>query len=97
MLVHLVEAVEHGPKLLGTDGEHRRQADRRVHRVASAHPIPELEHVGRIDTETAHLFRIRGHRHKVPGDRPYVPAEAGEQPRARRIRVGHRLQRGERL
>ena len=51
VLVHLVEAVEHGAEVLRADGEHRRQADRRVHRVAPADPVPEPEHVGGVDAE----------------------------------------------
>ena len=37
--------------MLGADGEHRRQADRGVHRVAPADPVPEAEHVGGVDAE----------------------------------------------
>jgi hypothetical protein len=51
MLVHLVEAVQHGPKVLRSNGEHRRKADRRVHRIPAADPVPELEHVSGVDAE----------------------------------------------
>ena len=97
VLVHLVEAIQHGSKVLRADREHRRQADGRVHRVASAHPVPEPEHVGGIDAEPGHLFRIRRHRDEMPGHGLGVAAEGLEQPRTRALRVGHRLQRGERL
>ena len=33
------------------DEDHQRQADRRVDGVAAAHPLPEAEHVGRVDAE----------------------------------------------
>src|SRR5450755_205671 len=46
VLVHLVEAVEHGAEVFGSDRQHGRKADGRIHRVASADPIPELEHIG---------------------------------------------------
>ena len=58
MFVHLVEAIEHRAEIIRPDGEHRRKADGRVHRVTSADPIPEPEHVGRIDAERGHLFGI---------------------------------------
>ena len=38
-------------KLSGPDGEHGRQADGRVHRIAAADPVPEPEHVGGVDAE----------------------------------------------
>ena len=38
-------------KPLRADRQHRREADRRVHRVAAAHPVPEAEHGSRVDPE----------------------------------------------
>jgi hypothetical protein len=40
VLVHLVKAIEHGLEILRTNGEHGRESDRRVHRVAAADPVP---------------------------------------------------------
>ena len=57
MLVHLVKAGEHRAEILRPDGDHRRQADRRVHRVAAADPVPEPKHVGRVDAERRDLLR----------------------------------------
>ena len=51
VLIHLVKASEQLAEVLRPDGEHRRQADRRVHRVAPADPVPELEHVRGVDAE----------------------------------------------
>ena len=68
MLVHLVEAVEHGAEMLGADGDHRRQSDRRVHRVAAADPVPEPEHVGGVDAELGHFLGVGRDGHKMPGD-----------------------------
>ena len=52
VLVHRVEAGEQLAEPLGADREHRGQADRRVHRVAPADPVPEAEHVGRCRCRT---------------------------------------------
>ena len=51
VLVHLVESVQHGAEVVRPDGDHGGEADRRGHGVAAANPVPELEHVGAIDTE----------------------------------------------
>ena len=59
VLVHLVEAVEHGAEMLRPDREHGGQADRRIHGVAAADPIPELEHVGGVDSELRHFRGVR--------------------------------------
>ena len=95
VLVHLVEAVEHGAEIIRADGQHRRKADRRVHRVAPADPVPEPEHVGRIDAELRHFRRVRRNGDEVLGDRLFVAAETLQRPVASRVRVGHRLQRRE--
>src|SRR5262245_28415606 len=44
MFVHLMKTSEHSPEVFRTNGEHRREPDRGVHGVASADPIPKLEH-----------------------------------------------------
>ena len=69
MLVHLVEAVEHGAEVIRADGQHRREADGRVHRIAPADPVPELEHVGGVDAELGHLLGVGRDRDKMLGDR----------------------------
>ena len=53
MLVDRVEPVEHRAEVLRADRDHGRKPDRRVHRVASADPVPEAEHVLRVDAELA--------------------------------------------
>ena len=57
--IHLMEAVQHFAKVIRTDGQHGRQADGRIHRVAATHPVPELEHVAWIDAEPSHLCFVR--------------------------------------
>ena len=97
MFVHLVEAAEHGAEVIRADRQHRREADGRVHGVAAADPVPELEHVGGVDAECRHCGGVGRDCHEVLRDRGLVAAEAGEQPRARSARVGHRFERGEGL
>ena len=76
VLVHLVEAVQHGAEIIRADRKHRRETDRRIHRIAPADPIPEPEHVGRIDAELRHFRRIGRHRNKMLGDRLFVASES---------------------
>src|SRR5215470_7446442 len=55
VLVHLMESVQHGPEILRTNGDHRRKANRRIHRVAPTNPVPESKHVGRVNAELRYL------------------------------------------
>ena len=97
VLVHLVEAVEHGAEVVRPHREHGGEADGRVHGVAPAHPVPEAEHVRGVDAELRHLGGVGGDGHEVLGDGLVVAAQAREAPLARAARVGHGLQRGEGL
>src|SRR5262245_25101774 len=72
MLIHLVKAVQHRAEIIRADRNHRRKADRRVHRIAPADPVPEPEHVGCINAELRHFRRICGYRNKVLSDRLFV-------------------------
>src|SRR6516165_8792517 len=58
MLVHLMEAAEHGVEIVRADSHHGREADGRIHRIAAADPIPEAKHIGRIDAELRYLLGI---------------------------------------
>ncbi len=71
-------------KLLRADGEHRRQADRRIHRVAAADPVPEAEHVGGVDAELRHLLRRWSRRRRSAWRPPSRrrPGPASDQARA---------------
>ena len=82
VLVHRVEAGEHLAERVGADRDHQRQPDRRVERVATADPVPELEHVRGVDAELRDLLRVRRHRDEVLRDRGVV-AELRERPLAR--------------
>ena len=68
MLVHLVETAEHGAEMLGADGEHRGETDRRIHRVAPAHPIPKFKHVGGVDAELRHFLGVGRDSDEMFGD-----------------------------
>ena len=91
-----VEAGEHVAEVVGADGDHQREADGGVERVAAAHPVPELEHVGGVDAELPRPLRVGRHRDEVVLHRGVV-AEACEQPVARGVGVGQRLDGRERL
>ena len=97
MLVDGMEAGQHVGEGIGPDGHHEREADGGVERVAAAHPVPEAEHVGRIDAELGHRFSVGGDGHEVTGH-GFVPAsQPVEQPLPCGRGVGQRLQGGERL
>src|SRR6516165_504876 len=69
VLIDLVKTTEHRAEVFRTDSDHRRETDRRIHRVATDDPIPEREHVGGVDAERRHLGRIRRGGDKMSGDR----------------------------
>ena len=96
VLVDRVEAGEQLVESLRADGHHRRQPDRGAHRVATTDPVPEAERVGRIDAEGGDLLQVRGDGHEMPRDGVRV-AERLDEPRSCGARVGHRLERRERL
>src|ERR1035437_3271302 len=72
------EAVQHGAKVIRAYGCHGRKADRRVHRVATAYPVPELEHVRRIDAELAPIGSRPTWRESYPG--LWLPWSKGRSP-----------------
>ena len=69
------------PNAAGPDREHRREPDRRVHRVAAADPVPEAERVRRVDAERGHRLEVgRDRRRSAARPRPRPPPSAVEQP-----------------
>ena len=95
MLVDGAEAGEELGEVVGADGDHQRQPDRRVDRVAAADPFPEPEHVVRVDAEVGDLGRVGAHGDEVLGDG--VLTERRDEPGPRRAGVGQRLDRREGL
>ena len=85
-----MRAVEELLEAIEADGNGDRQADRRPQRVAAADPVPEHEHVRRVDAEAAHLRLVGRDGHEVLRDVRLV-CRGGEEPRARRAPVHHRL------
>ena len=95
-----MQAGEELAKPDGPDGDHQREPDRRVHRVAAAHPIPEAEHVAtvivdRVDAELGDLGGVGAHGDEVLRHRGI--AQRGRQPAASLVGVGDGLDGGERL
>src|SRR5208337_312232 len=97
VLVHLVKSVQHGAEIVEADGQHRREADRRIHRIAPANPVPETEHVAGIDAELRDLRGVGRYGYKMLSNRPFVVPQTFNRPKPSRVRIGHRLQRRERL
>ena len=96
VLVHLVEAGQHLVETVRADRHHRRQADRRVHRVPAADPVPEAEHVRGVDAELATRSALVETATKCLATAASSPSCA-DHPVPRGVRVGQRLQRAERL
>ena len=84
-------------EVIRADRQHRREADRRLHGVAPADPVPEPEHVGGVDAELRHFRGIGRDRDEVLRDRGLVASDARQRPLARGAGVGHRFQRREGL
>ena len=96
MLVHGVEAVQHRQELIGPDRDHGGEADRAVHRVAAADPVPAPEHAGRVDAEGGNGRMVGGDRGKMPGNGG-IGAECADKPGPGGAGIGHRFERRERL
>ncbi len=87
MLVHRVRAGKQLDKVVETDGQNNGQPDGRPQRVTTADPVPELEHIGRVDTKFADRFGVSGERSKVFRHVFSSPAVFRNQSRA--VGVGH--------
>ena len=101
VLVNGVEAGEEVGEVLRADGHGQDRADGGVHRVASTHPVPEAEGVGRVDAELGDLVQGGGDGHEVFGDGAVglnaLGLECGQEPVAGHAGVGEGLQGGESL
>lgn len=68
MPVHRTIAIEHSEKVFGANGDHQGQTDGRGQTVATAHPVPKLEHIMvPIDAELRYPLWVGGDGHKMPG------------------------------
>ncbi|SKZ30717.1 Uncharacterised protein [Mycobacteroides abscessus subsp. abscessus] len=95
MSVDGVESAEEFGEAFLADRRHHRETDRGIHRIAAAHPVPEAEHVDRVDSEVRHGVRIGADGGEVLGDGVLTRAEFVQQPPLGGSRVGQRLQRRE--
>src|SRR4029077_1291596 len=96
IVVHLMEAAEHGAEIVRTESHHGREADGRIHRIAAADPIPEAKHIGCIDAKLRYLLGTGGDGDKMFRDSGFV-LQARQHPLARGARVRQRFERGEGL
>jgi hypothetical protein len=60
-----MEASEHLTEVLRTDGNHQREANRRIVRIATADPVPEAEHIIGVDTKLLDLSSVRRNSDKM--------------------------------
>ena len=81
MFIHRVDAGQQRTEVLRPDRDHGGQPDGGQHRVTPADPVPETEHVGRIDAEVADLAGIGRDGDEMPGDSLFV-AQGGQAPTA---------------
>src|SRR6516162_1288896 len=92
MLVHFMETTQHVAEIIGTNRDHGRETYGRIHRVTAADPVPEAEHICRIDAELPNLLRVRRDGDKMLCDGRVLALQTCQQPLARSMRIGHRLQ-----
>jgi hypothetical protein len=96
MLVHGVESGKHVAKIVRANGYYRGQADRAVHRIAAADPVPEAEHIRGIDAELADRVLVRRNGDEMARHRR-IGAELLYRPPTRGRGIGHSLKRREGL
>lgn len=96
MLVHGVSTLQQRLKTIHTQIQGNGQADGRPQGITPPHPVPEYEHVARVDAEVTHLGLVGGHRHEMPGDGRLIP-QMFQQPGPGAMGVGQGLLSGERL
>ena len=92
MLIHRVGTGQQLAEVLKTNRQRNRQTNRRPHRIASTHPVPEREHVFRIDPKGTHCLGVGRDRDKVA--RQFGRRCMLQKPAARRLRVHHGFLRG---
>ena len=78
MLIHFVSALVELHVVFETDAESNGEADCRPQRVTATHPVPEFEHVSRVDTECCDGFGVGGESHEVLCDGLFVTVESLE-------------------
>lgn len=88
VFVHRMRAGEQLNKVVEAYGQDDGQTDCRPQGVTTANPVPELEHIGSINTKLANRFTVSGKRCEVFGY-VLVVASGRREPVARAVGVGH--------
>src|SRR5690606_33604906 len=96
MLVARFRPLQQLLEIVVADAEYNGKPDGTPKRIPAAYPIPEFEHVLRIDTELAYRFGVGRERHEMLGH-GFRGSTAVEQPLPCSMRIGHGFLRGERL
>ncbi len=96
VLVHGMEALEHLPEVLRSDGDHGGEADGGIHGVAASDPVPEAEHVGGVDPEGGDGLAVGRDGDEVMADGLFL-FEALQEPATGGMGVGHGFEGGEGL
>ncbi len=86
VIVHRMRAAQQLLEAMKTHRHADGQADTRVQRVASAYPVPEREHVGRVDAKGGHSRGVGGECHKMARDVRWVGG-GGEEPGFGGVRI----------
>ncbi len=94
VFVHRVRAREQLNKVVEAYGQDDGQTNCRPQGVTTANPVPELKHIGSINTELANRFTVGRQRCKVFGY-VLVVASGRQEPVARAVGVGHGFLGGE--
>ena len=97
MLIHFVGALVELHVVFEADAEADGETDCRPQRIAAANPVPEFEHVCRVDTEFGNSFGVGGESDEVLRDGLLVTVESLEDGGLGRFGVGHGLEGRERL
>ena len=96
MVVHGVIAFEHLEEVLRADRNHQRQTNRGRQRITASNPVPEREHVRRVDAEFLDLFFVGRQRNEMPRHSRLV-FQSVQKPFSGGSRVGHGFQSRKRL
>ncbi len=94
VFVHGVRARKQLNKVVEAHRKDDGQTDCRPQGVTTANPVPELEHIGGINTELANRFTVSGERCEVFGN-VLVVASGRQEPVARAVGVSHGFLSGE--
>ena len=97
VLIHFVSTLVELHVVVEADTQSDGQTDGRPQRVAPANPVPEFEHVSRVDTESRHCFGVGGERDEVLCDGLFVTIEGLQHSFLGGLCVGHGFEGGEGL